>query len=74
MGTIHAIYENGVFRPTEPITLPEHSQVEFEPRLVIPREVPTLQDVYAILAKRYESGESATAERHNEHQHCDLTR
>jgi predicted DNA-binding antitoxin AbrB/MazE fold protein len=26
--TIHAIYENGVFRPIEPVNLPENSEVE----------------------------------------------
>ena len=25
---VHAIYENGVFRPTEPVELPESCQVE----------------------------------------------
>jgi predicted DNA-binding antitoxin AbrB/MazE fold protein len=29
---VRAIYENGVFRPLEPVDLPEHSTVEFEPR------------------------------------------
>lgn len=32
MSTIRAIYENGVFRPIEPVDLPEHTPVEFEPR------------------------------------------
>jgi len=27
MKTIKAIYENGVFRPMEPVDLPEHSEV-----------------------------------------------
>ena len=30
--TVRAIFENGVFRPLEPVSLPEHSTVEFEPR------------------------------------------
>jgi predicted DNA-binding antitoxin AbrB/MazE fold protein len=34
MNIIRAVYENGVFRPTEPIDLTEHSVVEFEPRPV----------------------------------------
>ena len=34
MKTIHAIYENGVFRPLEPVGLPEQTPVEFEPRLL----------------------------------------
>ena len=41
MGTIHAIYENGVFKPKEPVLLPEACEVEFEPRLVsLPAEAP----------------------------------
>jgi len=32
--TIRAIYENGVFRPTEKVDLPESTSVVFEPRLV----------------------------------------
>lgn len=31
MKTIHAIYEGGVFRPTESVDLPEHCIVRFEP-------------------------------------------
>jgi predicted DNA-binding antitoxin AbrB/MazE fold protein len=36
MPTIHAIYENGVFKPTEPVSLPESCKVEFELRVVTP--------------------------------------
>ena len=32
MNTVRAIYENGVFRPTHPVDLPEASEVVFEPR------------------------------------------
>jgi predicted DNA-binding antitoxin AbrB/MazE fold protein len=32
--TIHAIYANGVFRPTEPVNFPEETLVEFEPRVL----------------------------------------
>ena len=39
---VHAIFENGVFRPTEPVDLPEHSQVEFEPRVLdVAKDWPT---------------------------------
>lgn len=70
MKTIRAVYENGVFRPTDPIDLQESSVVEFEPRPVSPEvPPPTARDtVYAILSERYESGESDVAARHNEHQ------
>jgi len=79
METVHAIYENGVFRPTVPVHLPEHTPVEFEPRLKgqasengeqPPKSGvgPGLSNVYAILGERYASGHTDTAERHNEHQ------
>lgn len=75
MSAIHAIYENGVFRPTEPVDLPEGCEVIVEPRAIeiVPgREaspaVDGLDDVYEILGRRYRSGHSDTAERHNEHQ------
>lgn len=29
--SIHAVYEGGVFKPTEPVDLPEHCQVRVEP-------------------------------------------
>jgi predicted DNA-binding antitoxin AbrB/MazE fold protein len=79
MKTIHAVYENGVFRPTGPVDIPEHTPVEFEPRvktdmaengdrLAAPAKGPGLTKVYAILGERYASGHTDTAERHNEHQ------
>jgi predicted DNA-binding antitoxin AbrB/MazE fold protein len=73
--TIQAIYENGVFRPVEPVDLPDRTAVEFEPRIratlpdgVAPPMSEGLAKVYAILSKRYDSGHSDTAARHNEHQ------
>lgn len=32
MPLVHAVYERGVFRPTEPVELPDGCFVEFEPR------------------------------------------
>ena len=32
--TIQAVFENGVFRPVDIVDLPEHANVEFEPRLI----------------------------------------
>ena len=67
--TIHAIYENGVFRPTQPVDLPERCEVEVEVREVKPElNTPSLEDVYAILSERFNSGEHDVAARHNEHQ------
>jgi len=67
--TIHAVYENGVFRPTEAVDLPDPCEVEVEVRQVKegPKK-PSLDDVYAILNKRNDSGEHDIAARHNEHQ------
>lgn len=36
MKTIRAIYEEGVFKPVNPVNLPEHCQVEFEPKVSLP--------------------------------------
>ena len=36
MPVIHAVYENGVFKPREPVALPDACEVEFEPRVVHP--------------------------------------
>ncbi len=66
--TIHAIYQNGVFRPIGKIDLPDPCDVEVE-ILQVKKEStkPTLDDVYAILSERFDSGERDVAERHNEH-------
>jgi predicted DNA-binding antitoxin AbrB/MazE fold protein len=67
--TIHAVYENGVFRPTEKVDLPDPCEVEVEVRFLSETPtIPSLDDVYAILGRRHSSGEHDLAERHNEHQ------
>jgi predicted DNA-binding antitoxin AbrB/MazE fold protein len=69
MKTIHAIYADGVFRPTEQVELPERCEVEFEPRPVAAHDVDAaLANVYNILSERYASGEPDIAERHDHHQ------
>ena len=69
MDSVHAVFENGVFRPTDPIDLPEKCEVVFEPRVVqADAESASLDDVYSILEKRFNSGQHDVAERHNEHQ------
>jgi predicted DNA-binding antitoxin AbrB/MazE fold protein len=69
MSTIHAIYENGVFRPTQPISLPERCEVEVEINAINADEQrPSLDDVYAILGRRHASGEHDVAAKHDEHQ------
>jgi predicted DNA-binding antitoxin AbrB/MazE fold protein len=72
--TIHAVFENGVFRPLEKVDLPEQTTVEFEPRVLeqLPPTGPAISEgltsIYAILGERYASGHRDTAERHDEHQ------
>jgi predicted DNA-binding antitoxin AbrB/MazE fold protein len=67
MKVVHAVFENGIFRPREPVELPEGSEVEFEPRLV---PTPTLKShrerVHALLSRTIETGETDMAERHDE--------
>jgi predicted DNA-binding antitoxin AbrB/MazE fold protein len=65
MTTIHATYSNGVFRPKEPVDLPENTPVEFEPRILKEK---TQDGVYGILQRRFRSGTLDTAQRHDEHQ------
>ncbi len=73
MKTIHAIYENGVFRPTTPVDLPDGSRVTVQPEspeatsATNPDE-DDMDPIYEVLSRRYRSGHRDTAERHNEHQ------
>lgn len=74
--TIRAVFEKGVFRPTDPVTLPEGAVVDLEVieeavdvrSLVPPGTDEGLIRAYEILARRFDSGHHDTAERHNEHQ------
>ena len=69
MTTVRAIFENGVFRPTDPVELPERCEVEFEPRPVQQAMgLEQLDPIYEVLRQRHRSGERDVAERHNEHQ------
>lgn len=69
MATVHATYEAGVFRPHAPVNLPDHCEVEFEPKVIKPvLSDSALPHVYDVLAERYEPGEKDVAARHNEHQ------
>jgi len=69
MSLVRAVFEKGVFRPTHPVSLPEHSEVVFEPRVVDSGKAALdLKDVYAVLSERYRSGKTDVAARHEEHQ------
>jgi predicted DNA-binding antitoxin AbrB/MazE fold protein len=77
MATISAVCEKGVFRPTEPIDLPEgsHVQIDIGPANVSlatgkrkAEQEAHLDRVYQILSRRYDGGASDVAARHDEHQ------
>jgi predicted DNA-binding antitoxin AbrB/MazE fold protein len=67
MNTIRAIYENGVFRPLDPVDLPEGSEVLLSVKVLEPPSPAVLDALYEILSRRHRSGNHDTAERHNEH-------
>jgi predicted DNA-binding antitoxin AbrB/MazE fold protein len=74
MKTIYAIYENGVFRPTAAVDLPEGTTVRLVPEpLVEPEPTPVQLDarrrVGEILSRSYDTGEPGNIlETHNDHQ------
>jgi predicted DNA-binding antitoxin AbrB/MazE fold protein len=60
--TVHAIFEHGVFRPTQSVDLPDRAEVVLEFRPVRKAaDCPSLDDVYAILDERFDSSESGGA-------------
>lgn len=69
MKTIHAVYEQGVFRPLETVELPERTEVEFAPRIVggsLPKD-PEMSGIIEVMSRRFRSGQHDLAERHSEH-------
>ena len=66
MTQIDAVFEHGVFRPIEPISLPEQTRVI----VAVPdaTSVSRLPDIREILSRRHTSGHADTAARHDEHQ------
>ncbi|MSU58736.1 MAG: DUF104 domain-containing protein [Pedosphaera sp.] len=70
MKTIRAVYEQGVFRPHEAVELPERTEVEFEPKVVGEKMPPTgsMDEIYEVMSRRFNSGERDIAACHNEHQ------
>lgn len=68
MKNIRAVYENGVFRPLEPVDLPEHTPVVCEPQPQSMHPSNWMEGVYEVLSRRHRSGHRDTAQRHNEHQ------
>lgn len=67
--TVHAVFENGVFRPTTPVELPEHSAVTFEPRMTPASAASdSLEEIYEIMGRSHETGIVDLAAGHDEHQ------
>jgi predicted DNA-binding antitoxin AbrB/MazE fold protein len=70
MKTIHAIFENGVFRPTEPVDLPEGSEVTVEPKSLAGADElsPRQKRIHELLRQPVDTGDPFLSERHDEHQ------
>ena len=67
--TVRAVFEGGIFRPIEPVEIPEQTLVEFEPRPCEPPDAEERLDaIYEVLSRRHRSGQPDLAERHDEHQ------
>ena len=69
MKNVHAIYENGVFRPLGQVDLPDRTEVEFVPRPIGKKsDSDRLDQTYAILSQSFDTDDTELAQRHNEHQ------
>ena len=71
MTTIRAVFENGVFRPKGVVPLPEHAEVEFEPRVTngaINLSQTGMEAIYEIMGERFDGGDPQVAAKHDEHQ------
>jgi predicted DNA-binding antitoxin AbrB/MazE fold protein len=73
MSVIRAIFENGVFKPTEPVNLPERSSVEVrvvgKPPLANENgRDAQRKELFDILSRDYDTGQTDAAARHDEHQ------
>jgi len=72
--TVKAIYENGVFRPTKPVNLPDMAEVdvtlpeEATDEAAFARREEGRKRIMEIMSYRFRSGQTDTAARHNEHQ------
>ena len=69
MRVIHAVFENGVFRPTEPVDLPEGSEVTVEPKSAGDAGPlsPHQKRIYEILSRPVDTGDSGLSSRHDDH-------
>lgn len=70
MKIIHAVYENGVFRPTEPVELPDGCEVTVEPKPSTEAKglSPHQGRIRELLRQPVNTGDPRLSERHDEHQ------
>lgn len=68
MKTIDVIYENGVFRPLEPVDLLDKSRGQVHMLGDNSEADDDDSDIWNILARNHDTGDPFLAERHNEHQ------
>lgn len=68
MNPIHAVYENGVFRPTQPISLPENCEVELTIALTPDASRSPLQRL-AALAEQYATSTELPVDLATQHDH-----
>jgi predicted DNA-binding antitoxin AbrB/MazE fold protein len=72
--TLRAIYQDGVFKPAGPVDLPDESVVELQATLVETgdssqvRGLGAQTEIMDILSRRYNTGQTDAAARHDEHQ------
>jgi hypothetical protein len=70
MTVIHAIFDfaHGVFTPTEPVSLPDKMPVEVHVPSELTQGDAGQAETLDILSRRYYTGQTDAAARHNEHQ------
>lgn len=59
MKTVKAVYENGVFRPTGAVDLPDSCEVEFEPRLLEEKDGRLTSAIEKFVQQRVSLGKAA---------------
>jgi predicted DNA-binding antitoxin AbrB/MazE fold protein len=70
MKIIHAVYEKGVFRPTEPVDLPDGCEVTVEPKSAAePVDLsPHQRRIRDLLRQPIDTDDPGLSGRHDEHQ------
>lgn len=70
MKIIHAVYEKGVFRPTEPVDLPDGCEVTVEPKsAAVPVGLsPHQRRIRDLLRQPVDTDDPGLSGRHDEHQ------